>query len=65
MFASMDSTPIEPGAKSKLTSIRLGMSQDEALGEIVASDPKVSRGRIIRAALDEYLAKHYGRNGAA
>lgn len=61
----MDSTPIEPGSKSKLTSIRLGISQDAALEQLVDADPSVSRGAHIRRALNEYLERNGGAAGAA
>jgi hypothetical protein len=58
-FGAMEREPIEPGARSRLLSIRLGESQAETLDEIVASDPDASRGAIIRAALAEYLPRRY------
>lgn len=55
----MEREPIEPGSRSRLLSVRLGESQAEALNEIVTEDPAASRGAIIRAALAEYLPRHY------
>ena len=62
----MRSVRIEPGVgKSKMLTIRFGDSQLQALTEIAEKDGDVTRVEIVRAAVTEYLERHYGRRTGA
>lgn len=45
--------------KRKQAGVRLRPEQDAAIEKILATDPELTRSRLIRMAIDEYLARHY------
>jgi hypothetical protein len=62
----MKSVRLEPGfGKSQMLTIRFGDSQLEALTEIAAEDGSVTHVGLVRAAVSEYLERHYGRRTGA
>lgn len=44
--------------------VRLRPEQEAALEKIIANDPEETKSRIVRVAIDEYLARHYAPNDA-